>query len=201
MQKLFMAIGLLLASSGRQPGTGHDHLWPTTTPTQSFSNARPVELGVKFRSDVNGSITGIRFYKGPADTSVHTGSLWSSSGPIVTPLARSPMKPRPVGSSSISPRRWRSPPIRPTPRRITPAVRSLPTFNYFQNQGVDNPPLHALQNGVDGANGVYALWSLAECFRTRPTRRVIIGWTWSSPFARAGLWTTAMARSRITRLD
>src|SRR6185295_14071637 len=56
---------------------------PSTIPPQSFANAAPVELGVKFRSDVNGSITGIRFYKGPADTSVHTGSLWSSTGQLL----------------------------------------------------------------------------------------------------------------------
>ena len=28
--------------------------------------------------------------------------------------------------------------------------------NYFLGKGVDNPPLHALTNGVSGGNGVYA---------------------------------------------
>src|SRR5215472_7091273 len=32
--------------------------------TAAFADSTPTELGVKFRSDVNGSITGIRFYKG-----------------------------------------------------------------------------------------------------------------------------------------
>src|SRR5205085_2660239 len=27
--------------------------------------------------------------------------------------------------------------------------------HYFDNQGVDNPPLHGLEEGVDGSNGVY----------------------------------------------
>src|SRR5262249_37669241 len=31
--------------------------------------------------------------------------------------------------------------------------------NYFTVSGVDNPPLHALANGVDGFNGVYAYGS------------------------------------------
>src|SRR5262249_37564564 len=31
----------------------------------------------------------------------------------------------------------------------------MATPNYFQNQGADNAPLHALQNGVDGPNGVF----------------------------------------------
>lgn len=39
-----------------------------------------VELGVKIRSSVPGSITGVRFYKSPANTGTHTGSLWSSTG-------------------------------------------------------------------------------------------------------------------------
>ncbi len=40
----------------------------------------PVELGVKFRSDVAGTITGIRFYKATANTGTHVGNLWSSTG-------------------------------------------------------------------------------------------------------------------------
>ena len=40
----------------------------------------PVELGVKFRSDTAGTITGIRFYKGAANSGTHVGNLWSSGG-------------------------------------------------------------------------------------------------------------------------
>src|SRR5207237_1101740 len=54
----------------------------TTAPTQ-FNVDSSVELGVKFRSDVSGFITGIRFYKGSADTSVHTGTLWSATGGVL----------------------------------------------------------------------------------------------------------------------
>ena len=39
-----------------------------------------VELGVKFRSDVAGTVTGVRFYKAAANTGTHTGSLWSADG-------------------------------------------------------------------------------------------------------------------------
>ena len=65
------------------------------------------------------------------------------------------MKPPPAGSNSISPL-----PVAITAN--TTYIASYHTssaffadFNYFQNQGVDNPPLHALQDGVDGPNGVY----------------------------------------------
>ena len=40
----------------------------------------PVELGVKFTSDVAGTITGIRFYKSAANTGTHIGSLWTADG-------------------------------------------------------------------------------------------------------------------------
>ncbi|MFZ5852697.1 MAG: DUF4082 domain-containing protein, partial [Actinomycetota bacterium] len=40
----------------------------------------PVELGVQFRSDSAGQVTGVRFYKSAQNTGVHTGSLWSADG-------------------------------------------------------------------------------------------------------------------------
>ena len=39
----------------------------------------PVELGVKFYSEVGGAIKGIRFYKSSANTGTHVANLWSSS--------------------------------------------------------------------------------------------------------------------------
>jgi len=35
------------------------------------------ELGVSFKADTNGSITGIRFYKSAGNTGTHVGNLWS----------------------------------------------------------------------------------------------------------------------------
>ncbi|MCU1271981.1 MAG: hypothetical protein JWN74_3275, partial [Acidobacteriaceae bacterium] len=37
-----------------------------------------VELGVRFKSDVSGTITGVRFYKSSNNTGTHVGNLWSS---------------------------------------------------------------------------------------------------------------------------
>ena len=39
-----------------------------------------VELGVKFSADTAGTVTGVRFYKGPQNTGSHTGSLWDTAG-------------------------------------------------------------------------------------------------------------------------
>ena len=46
-------------------------------------DASPVELGVKFNSDVNGFINGIRFYKGAGNTGTHVGNLWTSTGTLL----------------------------------------------------------------------------------------------------------------------
>ena len=47
------------------------------------SDPNAVELGLKFQADVNGYITGIRFYKGPGNTGTHVGHLWTSTGSLL----------------------------------------------------------------------------------------------------------------------
>src|SRR5258708_39507048 len=50
------------------PGT------PETTDTAS------VTVGIRFSLDVPGAVIGIRFYKGPHNTGIHVGNLWSDTG-------------------------------------------------------------------------------------------------------------------------
>lgn len=60
----------------------------TATPaTVTVSDTSPVELGVQFQTANAGTITGIRFYKGPQNTSAHTGNLWSSTGTLLATAA------------------------------------------------------------------------------------------------------------------
>jgi hypothetical protein len=42
-----------------------------------------VELGVKFRVDVDGFITGVRFYKGAGNSGQHIGNLWTTAGQLL----------------------------------------------------------------------------------------------------------------------
>src|SRR6185437_3017807 len=57
---------------------------PTSTPAvASVNDPGAVELGVKFTADANGEVYGIRFYKGPGNTGVHIGDLWSSTGALL----------------------------------------------------------------------------------------------------------------------
>ena len=60
-------------------------LW-NNSPTPSIvdsGDTQAVELGVKFTSDVNGYITGLRFYKAAANTGTHTAHLWTASGQLL----------------------------------------------------------------------------------------------------------------------
>ena len=128
----------------------------TSTPANpSVNDPSPVELGVKFRSDVAGTITGVRFYKGTGNTGTHVGSLWSSTGTL---LAQ-----RTFANESAS--GWQEVTFA-SPVAIQPNTTYVVSYhtntgnyagdnNYFTNTGVDNSPLHALRNGVDGGNGVY----------------------------------------------
>ena len=57
-------------------------IWPNTAfpGTTDSGPDSAVELGMKFRSDVSGTVSGIRFYKGSGNTGTHVGNLWSSTG-------------------------------------------------------------------------------------------------------------------------
>jgi len=49
----------------------------------TWNDPHAVELGVKFQSAVAGTVTGVRFYKGPQNTGTHVGSLWSATGRLL----------------------------------------------------------------------------------------------------------------------
>ncbi|MFC8682211.1 DUF4082 domain-containing protein [Microbacterium ureisolvens] len=49
----------------------------------SANDSQAVELGLRIVPDSDGYITGVRFYKGPANTGTHVGSLWNSSGALL----------------------------------------------------------------------------------------------------------------------
>ncbi|HEX2708262.1 MAG TPA: N,N-dimethylformamidase beta subunit family domain-containing protein, partial [Solirubrobacterales bacterium] len=129
-------------------------IWDSSvTPPVETDNAA-VELGVKFRSDVNGFITGIRFYKGSQNTGTHVGHLWSTDG---TMLAEATFTEE--SSSGWQEASFGAPvPITAGTTYIAsyhaPQGNYAASGNYFAS-GFDSPPLHALADGVDGADGVY----------------------------------------------
>jgi Domain of unknown function (DUF4082)/Putative Ig domain/Bacterial Ig-like domain (group 2) len=147
---------------GTQPTTSLT-IWPSTAVPQLADGGldSAVELGVKFRSDVAGTIKGIRFYKASANTGTHIGNLWSSTG---TRLATATF----TGESTSG---WQQVNFT-TPVSIaanTVYVASYHANNghyssdegYFASSGIDTPPLHALVNG-----GVYA-YGASSAFPTQ----------------------------------
>jgi hypothetical protein len=147
-------------------------IWPgTATPVAADSGPdSAAELGVKFKSDAAGKITGIRFYKAAANTGTHVGNLWSSAGTLLGSIT----------FSSETASGWQQM-LFATPVTITSGTVYVASYhansghyseddNYFLSKGADNPPLHALTNGVSGGNGVYA-YGASSVFPTQ---------TWSS---------------------
>jgi hypothetical protein len=138
---------------------------PQTCPCTIFGSEAPnladsgdagsIEVGVKFTSDSNGSILGIRFYKSAANTGTHVGHIWSSSGALLGTATFTAE----TGSG------WQqvnfAVPIAITANTtyiasyFAPAGHYAGDSFYFEEAGHDNPPLHALANGVEGADGIY----------------------------------------------
>src|SRR6185437_1020893 len=67
-----------------QPSSGLSIFSPADTPAVvNATDPDPVEVGMKFVSATDGTITGVRFYKGSQNTGPHVGDLWSSSGALL----------------------------------------------------------------------------------------------------------------------
>ena len=126
----------------------------TAIPSGVNSNAgAPLEVGMKFTSDVAGYITGLRFYKGSSNTGTHVGTLWTSTGDMLAQVT--------FGAETAS--GWQQANLA-TPVKIAPYIVYVVSYHssgYFSydpsyfNVPVSNPPLRAVQNsGV--SNGVYA---------------------------------------------
>src|SRR5439155_6971118 len=131
-------------------------IWaPSTVPAGADPDTNNVEIGVKFRANAAGTISGIRFYKFSTNTGTHIGSLWSSAG---TNLASATFS----GETASG---WQQvnfgKPVAITANTTyvasyhATAGRYAVNSGYFASAGVTNGPLTALANGVDGGNGVY----------------------------------------------
>jgi Domain of unknown function (DUF4082) len=77
-----LIIGFLVMGSGS--ATAASLFLASDVPVIVTANdPNPVELGVKFSASTAGSITALRFYKGPQNTGAHTGNLWSATGTLL----------------------------------------------------------------------------------------------------------------------
>ena len=141
-----------------------------------------VELGVKFTADTAGSVTGVRFYKSAANTGVHLGSLWSSTGMLLASATF-------AGESASG---WQqvtfSQPVAVTAGATYVASYHTTTGHYSATgQGfaipLDNAPLHAPRARPSVATGSTHTGRLRS--RTRVSTPRTTGLTWcSTPRAR-----------------
>jgi hypothetical protein len=114
-----------------------------------------VELGVKFFSDMDGQILGIRFYKNGSDGGTHTGTLWTGGGQLLAGATF-------TNETSSG---WQqvlfNAPVAITAGTVyiasyhTSAGNYCGDLGYFSGGQADNGPLHALMDGASGGNGVY----------------------------------------------
>ena len=118
--------GITVTVQGQNNPSGTSIFNASATPkTPDQGPDSPVELGVKFRSDVAGTITGIRFYKAAQHRHPHRRPLVQHRH---APGQRhlQPARPPRAGSRSTSPPRWRSPPTPSTSPPTTPPTATTP---------------------------------------------------------------------------
>jgi hypothetical protein len=119
-----------------------------------------VNLGVAFAADVNGYVSGIRFYKASTNTGTHVGDLWSASGSL---LAQATFTNETASG-------WQqvnfSSPVAVTAGShyvasyLAPAGHYSATSQAFLAGGINSPPLHALANSVT-PDGLYSYGATA----------------------------------------
>lgn len=82
-QPLCIAVlALSWACIGQSQAVSQTSFWANSSVpgTIEETDTSSVTLGLQFYSGVPGSVTGVRFYKGPNNTGTHIGNLWSNTG-------------------------------------------------------------------------------------------------------------------------
>jgi hypothetical protein len=122
-----------------------------------------IEVGLKFKTDTFGIVTGVRFYKASANTGTHVGNLWTSTGQLLASATF-------TGESASG---WQQvtfgQPVPINPNTTYVVSYFAPKGHYSQDnkyfdtvpptggtwKNADSPPLHALQNTNGVTNGIY----------------------------------------------
>lgn len=99
-------------------------LWTTEAPlVRDYVDGQSINLGMKFKANKPGAVTGIKFYKGTKNIGAHTGALWSSTG----------VKMAAVTFSNESPSGWQTAAL---PAPVALAVGQTYTVSYKSPLGV-----------------------------------------------------------------
>jgi hypothetical protein len=157
----FLTLITILGCSNNSSAQTQVTIWPSTTvpSTTDVGADSPVELGVSFKSDTNGYVTGIRFYKSSANTGTHVGNLWSSGGALLASATF-------TGETASG---WQQVTFT-TPVAIVANTIYVASYhstvghysanwNYFATAGANNAPLHALVSSSSTPDGRFAYGS------------------------------------------
>jgi len=156
---LFLLFGALEASAC--PCT----IWPSTATPAIVDGGpdAPIEVGVTFKADTNGYITGIRFYKSALNTGTHTAHLWNGAGALLASAT----------FALESPSGWQqvnfAKPVAITANTVyvgsyhTMVGHESVSRYYFATSGVSRVPLHALANVSGSPDGPYT-YGIASAF-------------------------------------
>jgi hypothetical protein len=132
---------------------------PTTAPSiVAVNDPSAIEVGVKFQSSENGTITGLRFYKGAGNTGPHVADLWGSDGTLLATAT----------FTNETPSGWQQVNFS-TPIAVTAGATYV--ASYHTNSGdysadpnlfataLTSAPLTAPSSSSSNGNGVYAYGS------------------------------------------
>ena len=133
------------------------NIWSASTvpPVVDAGDESPVELGLKFRSDVDGFVKGVRFYKSAGNSGTHIGNLWTSTGTLMATTT----------FTAESASGWQemlfnaAVPVTANATYIVSYHTNVGHYSasgaYFSTMGFDHSVLHALPTGTAGGNGVF----------------------------------------------
>jgi hypothetical protein len=123
-----------------------------------------VNLGLQFTADLNGYITGVRFYKASSNTGTHVGALWTAGGTLLGS----------VTFTNETASGWQQANF-PAPVAVvagtTYVISYLAPNGHYSvtsgalTNGVNNPPLYALRSSSSTPNGLY-LYGSSTAFPT-----------------------------------
>jgi hypothetical protein len=119
------------------------------------NDPNPYELGVKFSPANNGTITGVKFYKGSQNTGTHTGNLYSATGTVLATGTFS-------GETASG---WQTLTFS-SPVAVTAGTTYVASYTtttgfysgdngYFNRTGINTPALSSPQNVAGTPNGVF----------------------------------------------
>jgi chitodextrinase len=154
-QFLLLLFGFILSG----PLFSQYTLFGSGTPGGAYvSDLQGVEVGVRFKAVINGTVTHIRFYKDASNSGAHAGHLWAANGTL-------------LGTASFSSETssgWQEAALSSSVN-ITAGTEYIASYftttgyrdtaNFFANNNFVNGPLTALKDTITHINGVYSYFA------------------------------------------